>query len=143
MQQKTSLGIFRALAGFVCIYHLLLGLVGTFASSATVISVVERAYGVTLTANDQLTFLTRFASAYMLVFAVAVGMLAANPLKYRNLVWLPVTLFAVRIVERLALFGSLNETFGVSAASNLQVIIPITVLCVSLVAFRPRGNKTA
>ena len=142
MQSKTSLGIFRFLAGFVSVYHFILGLIGTFASSETVVWVVNRVYGVNPTVDAQFIYLSKFIAAYMIAFAVSTAILAWKPIEYRKLVWVPITLFSIRVIERLVFFGLLTEAFQVTMARNLQVVIPIAILAIALYYFRPREGAT-
>ena len=143
MQSKTSLGIFRFLAGFVSVYHFILGLIGTFASSETVVWVVNRVYGVNPTVDAQFIYLSKFIAIYMIVFAIAMAILAWKPVQYRKLVWLPITLFTVRVIERLVFFDLLQAAFKIDMARNFQIIIPIAILAVSLYYFRPREASVA
>jgi hypothetical protein len=142
MQSKTSLGIFRFLAGFVSVYHLILGLIGTFASTETVVWVVTRVYGVVPTIDAQFTYLAKFIAAYMIVFAITTAILAWKPVEYRKLVWVPITLFTIRIIERLVFFGLLTEAFQITMARNLQVIIPIAIIAVALYYFKPKAGTS-
>ena len=140
MNSKKSLGIFKFLAGFVSVYHFILGLVGTFASTDTVVWFVNRVYGVNPTIDAQFIYLAKFISIYMIVFAIAMAFLAWKPVKFRKLVWLPITLFSVRIIERLVFFDILNEAFGVDMTQNLTVIMPIGILVIALYTLRPKKN---
>ena len=141
MQTNTSIRIFRFLAGFASVYHFALGLIGTFASTETVLWVVNRVYGVNPTVDAQFIYLTKFIAAYMIVFAIAMAILAWKPMEYRNLVWLPIALFTIRVIERLVFFDLLQDAFNTDMARNLQIIIPIAIMAVALFYFRPRQSS--
>ncbi|MFZ2150233.1 MAG: hypothetical protein WAV15_03700 [Minisyncoccia bacterium] len=143
MQSQTSLKVFKFLAGFISAYHFILALIGIFGSSNLITRVINSVYGVFPEINNQFLYLAKFISAYMIVFSIAMALLAWKPVQYRNLVWLPITLFGIRIIQRLVFFDLINETFQTTAARNLQVIIPIAVLLVALLYFRPREYSTA
>ena len=138
MQSKTSLGIFKFLAGFVSVYHFILGLIAIFGSTSLVTSAVTMVYGVTANIDAQFLYMTKFIGAYMIVFAIATAVLAYNPVQYRNLVWVPVGLFTLRVLERLIFFGLLTEAFHITFAQDLRVMIPIAFLALALFYFRPR-----
>lgn len=136
--ESNSLKVFRFLAGFISVYHFILGLIGTLASTETIVLVVTKIYGITPTVDAQFIYLARFVSAYMIVFAVTTAVLAWKPIEYRKLVWVPITLFVIRVVERLVFFDLLTEAFHITMARNLQVVVPITILAIALYYFRPR-----
>lgn len=141
MGKETSLKIFRFLAGFISVYHLTLGLIGTFGSASLILFAVNRIYGAVPEVDVQFLVLARFISVYFIVFAVAMGLLAWKPLKYRNFVWLPIVLFSVRIIERIVTFDLISEAFGTTMGRNLQIIVPIGLLLVLLFVFRPKNNE--
>ncbi len=143
MQSSDSLKVFRFLAGFVSVYHFILALIGIFGSTGFVVSVVNRVYGATPEINAQFLYLAKFISVYMIVFAIAMALLAWKPIQYRNLVWLPITLFGIRIIQRFVFFDLLNEAFQTTMARNLQVIIPIAILSIALFILRPKSEAQA
>ena len=136
-----SLIIFRFLAGFVAIYHFILGLIGIFASTDVIVWVVTRVYGVIPTVDAQFVYFAKFISAYMIAFAVANALLAWKPIEHRNLVWVPITLFSIRVAQRLIFFEVLSESFQISALRNLQVVIPIAIIAAALYYVRPRETQ--
>ena len=139
MQSKTSLGIFRFLAGFISLYHFILGLMAIFGGTTMVTSAVKMVYGVTPNIDAQFLYLVKFIGAYMIVFAIATAILAFNPVEYRKLVWVPIGLFTIRIFERIIFFSLLNEAFNITFVQDLRVVIPISVLTVALYYFRPKS----
>ncbi len=143
MQSKRSLGVFRFLAGFVSIYHFGLGLIGIFASSETVVWFVNKVYGINPTVDAQFIYLSKFIAAYMIVFAIATLILALKPIEYRKLVWVPITLFSIRVIQRIVFFDLLQSAFKIDWARNLQVIVPIAILAIALFYLRPRGSLQA
>jgi|SRR3989344_206603 len=137
MNSKKSLAIFQFLAGFVSVYHFILGILGTFASPETVLWVTSKVYGISATPDAQFIYLTKFISAYMIAFAIATAILAWKPVGYQKLVWVPITLFSLRVVERLFFFDLLTQAFNITMTRNLQVIVPIGILAIALYYFRP------
>ena len=143
MQSQTSLKIFKVLAWFAAIYHFILGLLGIFAPASIVVPIVKTIYGVSPNVDAQFLYMAKFIGAYMIAFAIATAILAYKPVEYRKLVWVPISLFVIRIFERVFFFGLLTEAFNISFAQDLRVIIPITLIAIGLYYFRPRQTATA
>lgn len=141
--QANSHQIFRFLVAFISIYHFTLGIIGIFGSPGLIATVVYQVYGAQPEINAQFIYLAKFISVYMLIFALTMAILAWNPQKYRHLVWIPITLFSIRIIQRLALFGLLSQAFNTSPSQNLRVIIPITILSIALFMLRPKAEKSS
>ena len=140
MQSKTSLGIFKALAWFVSIYHFILGLLAILAPASIVLPIVNTIYGVNPNVDAQFLYMVKFIGAYMIMFAVVAAILAYKPVEYRKLVWIPIGLFVIRIIERLFFFGLLSEAFNITFTQDLRVMIPIVILAIALYYFRPRSS---
>jgi len=122
------------------VYHFGLALIGIFGSADFIATVVNKVYGVAPAIDAQFLYLAKFISVYMTIFAIAMAILAWKPVQYRNLVWLPITLFGIRIIQRLIFFDLLVEAFQTTMARNLQVIIPIAILLVALFMLRPKSE---
>lgn len=132
--QKTSLA-FRVAAWWAGIYHLTLALIGIFAGTATLKFLIKEVFHADIEVTPQVFFLIKFCSAYMLAFAIATLLLARDPLRYRQLVWAPLTLFFVRFIqsaifadERLEAFSMLRGEQFVNAAICL-VLFSILFFC--------------
>ncbi len=119
-------------------YHFILGLVAFFGSSDVISSVVATVYGVSPTMDAQFLYMVKFIGAYMLVFAITTALLAYKPIQYRKFVWVPISLFAIRIIERIFFFSLLSGAYGITFAQDLRVILPIGVLAIALYYFRPK-----
>ena len=132
--------IFRYLAGFISIYHILLGLAGIFGSRDFIEPIISRVYGVTPVFDAQFLYLAKFISAYFIVFGLMMGFVALNPRRYAQLAWVAIALFAIRITQRLVFFGLLKDAFHITFAQNLQILIPITLLLIGLIVFHPGSN---
>jgi hypothetical protein len=140
MDNNTSVKIFSGLAWFVAIYHLLLGLIGTLAPGSMVVSVAQTVFGVTLNPTAQFFVLSKFISAYMILMGIMMLFVAKKPYQYGALAWAAVIYFAIRIFNRLVFFGLLNEAFGTTMARNMVTVIPLAIIAIGLVIFRPRSS---
>lgn len=141
MNQKTSVKIFVVLAWIVSIYHLALGAIGVFAPSSTVISVAQSVFGITATGSAEFFVLAKFIAAYMILMGIMMAFVAKKPYQYGALAWAAVVFFAIRVFNRLAFFGILNEAFGTTMARNMVTVIPITLIAIGLAVFMPRSAK--
>ena len=140
MQSKTSLSMFRFLAGFVSVYHFILGLIAIFGASSLVTSAVTIVYGVTPNIDAQFLYMVKFIGAYMIAFAITAAILAYKPVEYQKLVWVLIGLFVIRILERIFFFSLLTEAFHITFAQDLRVMVPIAILAIALYYFRPRSS---
>jgi hypothetical protein len=140
MQSKTSLGVFKALAWFVSIYHFILGTLAILAPASLVLPIVNTIYGINPNIDAQFLYMIKFIGAYMIMFAVVTAILAYKPVEHRKLVWIPIGLFVIRIIERFFFFGLLSEAFNITFTQDLRVMIPIIILTIALYYFRPRSS---
>lgn len=138
MNTKNGLAIFRALAWFAGIYHVLLGLAGTFLSADFIADVVSKVYGVNANIDAQFLASARFASSYLLAFGVMMVLVAMKPREYRLFVVPAVVMFATRVFDRLAYFDVLQDAFGITMTQNLQTVVPVALIALGLFFFRPQ-----
>ncbi|MCH7850905.1 MAG: hypothetical protein IH845_04655 [Nanoarchaeota archaeon] len=136
----TKLKVFKGVAWFAGLYHILLGLIGTFAPTGLVLSIVSGVFGVVPTASDQFFYLTKFISAYMIAFGFMLVLMAREPKKYSIFVWPAVTMFGIRIFDRIVFFDLLNSAFGSTMLMNMRTIIPISILILIFIYTRPKNN---
>ncbi len=142
MQSRMSLNIFRFVAGFASIYHLLLGLVATFASAGFVISIASSVYGITINIDPNIFIsLARFVGSYMIAFGLMMGLVALKPTLYRNFAWVAVILFALRLFDRLVFFDTLEKALNITWASSIPTIVVVTLMAVSLIIFMPKKQS--
>ena len=141
MDQKKSIKIFVALAWFVSIYHLLLGLIGTFAPGSTVVSVAEFAFGVAIDPTAQFFVLSKFIAAYMILMGLLMFFVAREPERFGKLAWAVIIFFAIRVFNRLVFFDVLNGAFGTTMSQNMMTVIPISLVAIGLAIYMPLKAK--
>ncbi|HEY4515312.1 MAG TPA: hypothetical protein VJJ22_04160 [Candidatus Paceibacterota bacterium] len=141
MQQNTSLKLFRFIAWFASIYHVVLGLLGTFGNSSFVVSLVNKVYGITVNIDPDLFMsFARFAGSYMIAFGLMMGLIAKNPIKYRRFAWVGVALIIIRLFDRIVFFKALQSTLNISLVNSLPTIIVISLMAIGLVVCMPKDN---
>lgn len=139
MNKDASLKVFQVLTGFISVYHLILAILGTFGSSTLVINVITSVYGVSPDSNLQFLYLVKFVAIYFLVVSLVAAFITYKPAYYADLVWVLVTLFVVRIVERIVFYDLLNAAFGTSFERNMMVVIPLVILTCLLIGLKPKS----
>jgi hypothetical protein len=131
---KTYLPL-RIVTGVVCLYCVGMGL-GLNGSQSMVAGMAERFLGYDLPEGSPLIFAARMIGVYMAFFGVTMGLVAWRPVQNRALLSAGAVLLVVRVVQRLATFDELQQTFGLTPGRNLAYVITVAVLAVLLLAFR-------
>ena len=133
--------LFRVLLSVVCVYHLLLGVAGLVFPPDLLEGVTGAVLGVAPDMDGTVRLAARFAGAYVLAFAVAAGCLARKPEHARALLPVVLTLFAVRLVNRVILFQALAEAFELSPLRNVFGVAALAVLLGGIWWSAPRAGK--
>ena len=142
INEALKIRLFRIVIGYASIYHILLGLLGTFAGPSIVVGLSSTIFGISPTPDDQFLVTGRFAAAYMLAFGMMLGLLAIDPRKYSMLVWPGVVLFALRIFDRLVYAGQLERAFGTTLGRSLITVAMAVIIIAALVVLRPTGEPS-
>ncbi|MDP2668472.1 MAG: hypothetical protein Q8P07_01410 [bacterium] len=138
MKQETSLKIFKFIAWFIGIYHVILGLIGIFASADLIGSVINAVYHLTIVADPRFLIAAHFASSYMLALGIMMIFVAMKPREYKVFVWAAIAMFAARLFDHLLYLGTIEQSFNSTLTGNLITIISILVFGLGLFIFRPR-----
>lgn len=142
MNSKTSLSVFRCIAGFMSLYHIVLGLIGTFGAADFVISLANKVYGVAIQVDPDLFMsFARFASSYMIAFGCMMALVALKPLVYRQFAWAGVILIVIRIFDRIVFSEVLYRSLGVTLASSVPTLVAIGLLALGLIIFMPKQRS--
>lgn len=142
MDQKTSVKIFVLVAGFVSIYHIILGLIGTFAPGPAVASIANTVFGVTVDPTPQFFYFAKFISALFITFGLMMALVAKKPYQYGHFAWVAVAYFVIRIFDRLVFFDLLNSALGTTMSRNMVTVIPLTIIVLCLIFLRPKSSST-
>ena len=130
--------IFKATAWWAGLYHLGLGVTGVFADPPLMASIINRVFGASLEITPQVFYLVKFCSAYMIAFALAMILLALQPEKHKKLLWIPLSLFAIRLLERLYFSDLLTHSLGIPFRQEMITTVILAVLIVLLFFSRPK-----
>jgi hypothetical protein len=128
---------FRIISGVAGIYHVVLAGVGLILPIETTAKVVSLAFGVVFEINSHIELLLKFTSTYMLAFGIMLLILSSDPIKYRNLAIPTLTLFGIRLINRV-LFFSLLLSAGMSETRNIIGTTLILFFFVALLLTMPK-----
>ena len=127
----------KILAGFMGIYHILMGILG-IASGSWAAWGAHTLWHANVSVDPQFTYLAKFLGAYVAAFGVMLLFIAANPVRYGALVYPAVLVAVLRIGERLVFAGELKAAFGIGMDRTIVTIIVVGVLNVGLLVLKPR-----
>src|SRR5215469_7876808 len=133
---KRYTGI-KLLAGFMGIYHILMGLLGV-ASGSLAAWGAHTLWHANVTVDPQFTYLAKFLGAYVIAFGIMMLFIAKDPVRYGALVYPAVLVAVLRIAERLVFAGELKSAFGIGMDRTIGTIIVVALLDGALLMLKPR-----
>jgi hypothetical protein len=139
MNRHTGIKI---LAGFMGIYHILMGVLG-IASGSLAAWVAHTLWHASVVVDPQFTYLAKFLGAYVIAFGIMMLFIAKDPVRYGALVYPAVVVAILRIGERLVFAGELKTTFGIGMDRTIGTIIVVGALNIALLVLKPRETGAA
>jgi len=130
----------KLLAGFMGIYHILMGCLG-IVSGSTAAWGAHTLWHANVVVDPQFTYLAKFLGAYVVAFGVMMLFIAANPVRYAALVYPAVLVAVLRIAERLVFAGELKAAFGIGMDRTIGTIVVVAILNLGLLLLKPRANE--
>lgn len=137
-KMKTYLGI-RLLAGFMGIYHVLMGLFG-IVSGQMAARVGQVLWGAHVTVDAQFSYLAKFLAAYVIAFGIMLLFVAKDPVRYGQLVYVAALLGAIRIAERLIFAGDLQAAFSIGMSRTIGTVVVVAALNLGLILLKPKSS---
>jgi hypothetical protein len=125
----------RGLLWFICIYHVILGLCANL-PPPQVQSIARTIWDIHLPNEPALYQVIKPFGTYVIIFGVAMGVAAWNPVKNRALVSIGVVLFAIRLVQRLFEHESVQQNLRVSTNRHWATIATVAAFALLLIFFR-------
>jgi hypothetical protein len=138
---KSHTGI-KILAGFMGVYHLLMGLMGII-SGEMAARVAQTMWGAHVTVDPQFSYLAKFLAAYVIAFGLMMLFIAKDPVRYGPLVYVAASLGLIRILERLIFAGQLQAAFSIGMDRTIATVVVVAILNGSLILLKPKAADTA
>ncbi len=129
----------KVLAGFMGIYHILMGILGIVSGSAAAWG-AHVLWHANVVVDPQFTYLAKFLGAYVVAFGVMMLFIAKDPVRYGSLVYAAVVVAILRIGERLIFAGELKSAFGIGMDRTITTIIIVGALNLGLLLLKPRES---
>jgi len=136
---KTYTGL-RILAGFMGIYHVLMGLFG-MVSGQMAARVGHVLWGAHVTVDAQFSYLAKFLAAYVIAFGLMLLFVAKDPVRYAPLVYVAALLGAIRIVERLVFADELQAAFSIGMTRTIGTVVVVAALNLGLILLKPKTTN--
>ena len=127
------------LAGFMGIYHILMGILG-IVSGSTAAWGAHVLWHANVVVDPQFSYLAKFLGAYVVAFGVMMLFIAKDPVRYGSLVYVAVVVAVLRITERLVFAGELKAAFGIGMERTIITIIIVGALNLGLLLLKPRES---
>jgi hypothetical protein len=136
MNQHTGI---KLLAGFMGIYHILMGILG-IVSGSTAAWGAHVLWHANVVVDPQFSYLAKFLGAYVVAFGVMMLFIAKDPVRYGSLVYAAIVVAVLRIAERLIFAAELKSTFGIGMDRTIITIIVVGALNLGLLLLKPRES---
>lgn len=134
--------LFRTTTGIAGVYHLILGAALWLLPPEAMEGVAKVFLGVGVEADDRTTLIARFSSAYILAFGVMLVLLCLHPVRFRALAIPALTLFGIRLINKLVLLGSIEQAFQVSRGRSVFAVVTLALIFGLIAAtLPPRGES--
>lgn len=133
--------LFKVFVGVAGLYHVLLGLSGLLMPIEMFADVSGLILGLRPQVDPQFHMAAKFAATYVLAFGVLLLVLFKDPVKYRLLAVPVLTLFGVRLINKLVFFGSISQAFDVPFARNLFAVAIVAVFFFGILLTLPKAEQ--
>ena len=130
---QNSYQALKVILWIVAAYHIVLGLLGIFAKGLSVV-LAKIFFNFNLTLTPQMEWVINPFAAYLLIFGVFMALAAQDPVKYKNVIFAGIGLFALRIEQRIVIFiaspeGLVNQ---VDPTRNIIAIVIVSAIGVAM-----------
>jgi len=124
----------KILLWIIAVYHIVLGLLGIFAKDLAV-TLAKNFFNFNLTLTNQIYWVINPLAAYILVFGIFMALAAKDPVKYKNVIYVGVILFAVRVIQRLVFFVSAPEGLVSNTNPSRNIIMLVVAAAIGIAMF--------
>jgi hypothetical protein len=131
----------RVLAGFMGIYHILMGIFGILSGSLAAWA-AHTLWHANVNVDMQFTYLAKFLGAYVFGFGVMLLLITKDPVRYSALVYPAIVVAILRVAERLIFARELKSAFDIGMGRTIGTIIVVAALNLGLFLLKPREGQT-
>ncbi len=124
----------KTLLWVVAVYHIALGLLGIFAKGIAV-TLAQTFFNFNLTLTDQIYWIINPFAAYVLIFGFFMALAAKDPKKFKNVIYVGVTLMAVRVAQRASFLFAAPEGLISNIDPTRNMIMLIVVIAIGIAMF--------
>ena len=125
----------RGLLWFICLYHVILGLCANLPPTQ-VQSLAKTIWGIHLPEEPALYQVIKPFGVYVMIFGIAMGIAAWNPVKNRAIISIGVALFGMRLLQRLFEHQEVQQNLHVTAGRHWATIATVGGFALLLAFFR-------
>ncbi len=136
-----KLMLFKTLTGIAGLYHIVLGFSALLLPIETFANISKLILGLQPEVDLQFQLATKFASAYVLTFGVLLLILFKEPIKYRVLAIPVLLLFGIRLINKLVYFGTVGQSFDVSAPRNIVAVAFVAIFFFGILLTLPKRDR--
>ena len=129
--------IIRFIAGFVGVYHIASGLLGTLSGNLAA-ELGRILFNARVDVTPQFSYMAKYLGAYVIAFGAMMLFIAQDPVKYRGLINVAVLLICIRIIDRIVFAAELKNAFGIELTQSIVTISIIGLVGLSLLIFKPK-----
>lgn len=129
----------KFLAGFMGIYHILMGILG-IVSGSTAAWGARVLWHANVVVDPQFSYMAKFLGAYVIAFGVMMLFIVRDPVRYSALVYPAVVVAVLRIAERLIFADELKTAFGIGMERTIGTTIVVAILNLGLLLLKPRES---
>lgn len=134
--------LFKIFTGIAGLYHLVLGLAGLVLPAHAFSKISSIILGMTPKIDAQLQLVIKFSATYVLVFGVMLTLLAINPVKNRILTIPALTLFGIRLINKIVFFSAIGAAFEIPFARNLFAVASLFFFFTAILLTIPPKSST-
>jgi hypothetical protein len=139
----TAHTILRAILVIVAVSHVVLGLLACIVGPATIVSLVTRLYGATITVTPQLHHVIRILGAFMIAIGIMSAFAIGDPERNRAIVDGLGILQILRAAQRVIFASQIQEVFGMPSGRLMLQSAFFFVLGVLLLLLWPHAARVA
>lgn len=132
----------KVLLWIVAVYHIILGLLGIFAKEFSV-NLAKSFFNFNLTLTDQMYWTINPLAAYILVFGLFMALAARDPVKFKNVIYVGVVLFAIRVLQRIFFFFTAPEGLinNIDPVRNIIMLLVVAIIGIAMFVMAKKIKK--